>query len=249
MERRALEQLVFEHDFNRALATRFAPGPKRLGLLSLIALDYELVKIRRVTSDLILRRIKIQFWREAIFDNKSAGLPLVKLLTDCFSTSSKTFDDLELLLTAHEELLDQVSLSSKEDSSKKEQCEAALFRLASHFLAPASVPINAAFFVQCGSVYDGLGQLQERWEQADQQGSKRQELIDQTRHSYELLQGPFRKLPDAARAGILPLALIPPYLDLYQRADKKTGKPVDLHPLKKAFAMWRAVRSGFKPVG
>lgn len=242
-----LEKLSFKHDFDRALASRFTPRDKRTGLMALIALDYELSKIDRATSDPVLRRIKIQFWREAIFENKNAGLPLITNLHDCFPISTKQFEGLELLLSAHEKRLNAASPEVSPPRRNKEG-EAALFKLACNFLETSSSFMNAAFFEQCGVVYDALGQLREMMCNADPENSDETNLVEFIRGSYQSLHEDLQKVPVGARAGILPLALVSPYLDLYQTSDKKNSKRVEVHPLKRAFLMWRAVRSGFKAI-
>ncbi|MCF6198520.1 MAG: squalene/phytoene synthase family protein [Hyphomicrobiaceae bacterium] len=247
MDRGTLEELSFNHDFDRALASRFAPRHKRPGLMALIALDYELSKIDRATSDPMLRRIKIEFWREAIFENKNAGLPLVTELRHCFSTNSKQFEDLELLLSAHEKRLNTASPDILIPRRNKEG-QAALFKLACNFLEPSNDATNDAFFEQCGGVYDGLGQLREMMCNVDHENADEANLVERIRRSYQALQETLREMPVVVRAGILPLALVSPYLDLYQTSDKKIEKRVDVHPLRRAFLMWRAVRSGFKAV-
>jgi len=247
MERNALEELVFKHDFDRALATRFAPAPKRFGLMLLIALDHELSRIDRATSEPLLRRIKIQFWRDAIFDNKSAGLPLVTALQDCFSTSTKHFEGLELLLDAYERRLDQPALELAHNPPKTE-CEAVLFRLLCEYLHPFAKPMKPAFFKQCGAVYVGIDQLQDLSQEGDLKKIEKVRRVENVRQSYLHLYGDLKKTPDSAVAGILSLALVPPYLDLYQTSDNRYGKPAKVHPLKKAFIMWRALRFGFKPL-
>ncbi len=245
MDRSALEELVFKHDFDRALATRFAPAHKRVGLMLLIAFDHELSRIDRATSDPLLRRIKIQFWREAIFENKNAGLPLVADLKDCFSTSKKQFDGLGLLLDAYEQCLDQPALEPL-INVRKTECEATLFRLLCDFLQPSGDLMKPAFFTQCGAVYAGVGQLHDLLQKGELEDLHKVHMVEQISQSYCQLYTDLEKMPVFNLAGILPLALVSPYLDLYQTSDNRYGKPVEVHPLKKSFIMWRALRFGFK---
>lgn len=62
----ANEQLVRERDFDRYLATLYAPAPARAGLFALHALDLELAEVVRTTTEPMLGQIRLAWWREQL---------------------------------------------------------------------------------------------------------------------------------------------------------------------------------------
>ena len=244
MDQQDFEEQLLSDDFDRALAIRFAPKPKRQGLYLLAALNGELSRMARQTADPLLRQIKIQFWREALYEKNGAGLKLAMQIIDCLASDAEFFSSLEKLLLAHEKAL----LETQVSANGRAACLAALFELSSSYIDRSVLPANDHFFLLCGEVEDRLMVLR-------QEGmTKEQELEPETERlriqgitaSYQALCEELSALPEFHRAGILPLALVPSYLHLYQASDKKIREPIDLHPLKKAFVMWRAIRTGFR---
>lgn len=76
---------VRETDRDRFLAALFAPEPARRGLLALLAFDLELARTRSVTSEPLLARIRLQWWREAAAQAAGAARPRAQPLAESLS--------------------------------------------------------------------------------------------------------------------------------------------------------------------
>ena len=232
----------FQTDFNRTLSARFAPLDKRQRLLLLCALDFELAKIRHQTTDPMLRRIRTQFWREALFENNGGGHALAKQMIECFSSDPLLFSELEQLLEVHEQFQDS---EPSFETYKAEYCQrqAVLFQLATTCLEGV-MPI--AFYERCGRAYGGAQLLCQKVQKPYEQEKYSKELLDQTQNAYAELKQDLHAVETHIRAAVLPLALVPPYLDLFQASDRAGSQPIDLHPVRKAWVLWRAARNGFQ---
>jgi 15-cis-phytoene synthase len=58
--------IVKSHDWDRYIATLFAPASKRDDLLTLYAFDAEISRIRSIISDPLPGEIRLQWWREVV---------------------------------------------------------------------------------------------------------------------------------------------------------------------------------------
>ncbi len=59
-------RLARRHDFERYLATLFAPRPRRPALWILLAFNAEIARTREIVSEAALGEIRLQWWREAL---------------------------------------------------------------------------------------------------------------------------------------------------------------------------------------
>ena len=81
---------VRETERDRFLGTLFAREPERRALLSLLAFEHELARTPLVTSEPMLARIRLQWWREAVAEaakaatgeGKPPAQPLVESLSE-----------------------------------------------------------------------------------------------------------------------------------------------------------------------
>ena len=98
---------VRETDRDRFLAALFAPEPARRGLLALLAFDHELARTRIVTSEPLLARIRLQWWREASAEAAGTGRPraqpIVDALTEAVRRQGLSRDAMAALIDAREE--------------------------------------------------------------------------------------------------------------------------------------------------
>jgi len=100
-------ELVRSADRDRFLAALFAPEPARRGLLAMLAFDHELARTRLVTSEPLLARIRLQWWREAA--NEAAGSqrpraqPIVESLSETTRRHGITASQLVALIDAREQ--------------------------------------------------------------------------------------------------------------------------------------------------
>jgi phytoene/squalene synthetase len=101
---------VRETDRDRFLAALFAPEPARRGLLALLAFDLELARTRAVTSEPLLGRIRLQWWREAVAEAAGTGRlraqPLAESLSETVRRHRLDPALLEAMLAAREDELE-----------------------------------------------------------------------------------------------------------------------------------------------
>ena len=74
-----LASLVKAHDYDRYIATLFAPQDKREALFSLYAFDAEVSRIAELVHDPMPGEIRLQWWRDVINgarDGEAAGHPV-----------------------------------------------------------------------------------------------------------------------------------------------------------------------------
>ncbi|MCP4936582.1 MAG: hypothetical protein GY927_20880 [bacterium] len=238
-------QHFLQIDFDRAISARFVPAGKRRGMHLLCALDMELGKIRYQTSDPLLRRIRTQFWREALFETSGAGHKLASILIEHFSEQTVLFNKLENMICAFEKRQDEDFSLAKLFYDNCEQ-QVVLFDLYWTYLSTSDALVNTRFFQQCGLAYGGASLL--ATEKRQFQNNKRDMAMfyDQTQDAFTSIRADLSALDPSLRAAILPLALVAPYLDLFQRSDKALTQSIDLHPARKAWILWRAARKGFR---
>ncbi|MDE0705907.1 MAG: squalene/phytoene synthase family protein [Rhodospirillaceae bacterium] len=62
----ACRRLARRHDFERYLATLFAPRRRRPALWILLAFNAEIARTRQIVSEAALGQIRLQWWREAV---------------------------------------------------------------------------------------------------------------------------------------------------------------------------------------
>jgi 15-cis-phytoene synthase len=79
----ALADLVKAHDYDRYIATLFAPAEKRDALFSLYAFDAEVSRIADLVHDPMPGEIRLQWWRDVANgerDGEAAGHPIASAL-------------------------------------------------------------------------------------------------------------------------------------------------------------------------
>jgi hypothetical protein len=103
---------VRETDRERFLGALFAPEPQRSGLLALFAFDNELARSRRVTSEPLLARIRLQWWRDAVreaaAEAKPRAQPIVESLGETIKRHGLSVEKLIALVDAREEEVEGV---------------------------------------------------------------------------------------------------------------------------------------------
>jgi phytoene/squalene synthetase len=102
--------LVRTADRDRFLGALFAPEPARRDLLALLAFDHELVRTRLVTSEPMLARIRLQWWREAAAEAAGEASPRAQPVVEALSETARrtelTADGLVAMIDAREEGVD-----------------------------------------------------------------------------------------------------------------------------------------------
>jgi phytoene synthase len=97
--------LVRRTDYDRYLATLFAPADARERLFALYAFNHEIAKVRETVSEPMIGQIRLQWWREAL-DGIYAGTPrkhmVAEALAAAVAASPPERRDFEALIDARE---------------------------------------------------------------------------------------------------------------------------------------------------
>jgi NADH dehydrogenase [ubiquinone] 1 alpha subcomplex assembly factor 6 len=134
----ALPPLAIElhrHDRDRFQTALFAPGERRGALFALYAFNFEVARIREVTSEPILGRIRLQWWRDAIAEIYAGATPrrheVVEPLANAIRDHRLSRAHFDTLLNAREEdLTDQAPASMEALEAYAEGSAASLVWLA-----------------------------------------------------------------------------------------------------------------------
>ena len=234
---------IFQYDFDRALSARFASHSKRHGLLLPTAFDHELSKIRSQTSDPLLQRIRIQFWRDALLE-KTHAPPLALELLEVFGSRADMLNGLIELIDLHDNDCDQPELAPNRLQAICER-QAVLFRLSCEYLDETGPPITPEFFSHCGHAYGGLVVLENRLVLDTRGDEGVDKILAQMKTSLEAVGADLSNLSVRARLAVLPLALVLPYLKRFKASDKTTGQHNGLSAFRKLWIIWRTARNGF----
>jgi 15-cis-phytoene synthase len=84
----SLAELVKAHDYDRYIATLFAPASKREALFALYAFDAEVSRIAELVHDPMPGEIRLQWWRDVVNgerDGEAAGHPVAATLLKVIS--------------------------------------------------------------------------------------------------------------------------------------------------------------------
>ncbi|HZQ02254.1 MAG TPA: squalene/phytoene synthase family protein [Reyranella sp.] len=107
LSRRYVLDQVRAHDRDRFLGTLFAPEPARRDLLALLAFDRELARTQTVAREPMLKRIRLQWWREAAHEmtgsDKPRAQPIVESLSETVRRHELAAEALVALIDAREE--------------------------------------------------------------------------------------------------------------------------------------------------
>ncbi len=72
-------------DRDRFMGALFAPDPARRDLLVLLAFDHELARTQSVAREPVLKRIRLQWWREAVHEAAGPGRPRAQPIVESLS--------------------------------------------------------------------------------------------------------------------------------------------------------------------
>ncbi len=244
MNRASLFQRAGQVDLDRTLSTRFASGKQQTGLLLLLLFENELAKISHKVNEPLLARMKLQFWRDALADDHGGGMELARELNRLSGDTVLRGRMLEELIVLHEGFVEDFGTGFARDNTYCTR-QAALFRKACALLVPGYEKGRDVFFEQCGSVYGEVKQLLKSRPANPSSVDEEEGRQKQIRHALNNISAELAALPSKARPAVLPIALVMPYLYLYRRANRSPERPVDLHPVRKTWLLWRAIRRGF----
>ncbi len=97
-------------DRDRFMGALFAPEPARRDLLALLAFDRELARTQMVAREPMLKRIRLQWWREiaheAVVSRTPRAQPIVESLSETVQRHALPAEKLVSLVDAREEEVD-----------------------------------------------------------------------------------------------------------------------------------------------
>jgi 15-cis-phytoene synthase len=99
-----LTSLVKAHDYDRYIATLFAPADKREALFSLYAFDAEVSRIADLAHDPMPGEIRLQWWRDVVNggrDGEAAGHPVASEVTKTIADHSLPREAFDACCEAH----------------------------------------------------------------------------------------------------------------------------------------------------
>jgi NADH dehydrogenase [ubiquinone] 1 alpha subcomplex assembly factor 6 len=135
-------------DYDRYLATLFAPAAARERLFALYAFNHEIAKVRETVSEPMVGQIRLQWWREAI-DGIYAGTPrkhaVIEALAEAVAAAQPSRADFEALIDAREfDLAGRAPATLAELEAYGEGSSARLLYLAAAMLGARGEAIRAA---------------------------------------------------------------------------------------------------------
>ena len=263
-------QLVREHDKDRFLATLFAPADRRGPLFALYAFDLEIVHIRDRAREPMPGEIRAQWWREVLSGERSgeaAAHPVAAALTETVARFSLPSERLIDLVDAHAfDLYD-------DPMPNFDVLEAYLRRTAATVFASAALICGAAaeFASEPAGLAYGITALLRSFAlhasrhqlfvpvQFLELGTTPEDIFagqtspwltnalgmlrTRARQHLAAFEAELVRLPAQALPALLPVALVPGYLSLIDRADYDPFRTsVEVAQWRRQWALWRAAR-------
>ena len=264
-------EVVRAQDGDRYVADLFVPEPLRRHVLALHAFNVEVGRIRDVVSDPMLGEIRLQWWRDAIFEKLGGGNPVMTALSDTIGHFSLPLDAFGRLLDARVfDLFNDPMPTLNDLEGYAGDTSSSLFQLASIVLAHRNDPGTATASGHAGVAFALTGLLRafprhvarrqcylpqamlvsrgvdsERMFAGETTPELRGLLADLRTIARQHLAEAERELAQASEAvkpAFLPLTLVRPYLDRMERANYDPFAGVEIAPWRRQWVLWRAAR-------
>ncbi len=103
---------VRRHDYDRYFATLFCPADRRPALLALYAFNLEIATLRESTSEPLVGRMRLQWWRDAIgaiLDGRPPGHPVAIALAEAAARHDLTRASFDVMIDGREADLDDAA--------------------------------------------------------------------------------------------------------------------------------------------
>ncbi len=155
-------EAVRTHDRDRWLTATLAPRAPRRGLLALYAFNLEVARIPELTSEPMVGRIRLQWWRESLAEAGAGRVrdhPVLRAITPLLEAGNLSATDLEDFLDAREADFDETG--PKDVEAFTAYCRGtggALCRMAVRVLGAAE-PEAMAVAEAVGGAHAMVGQL------------------------------------------------------------------------------------------
>jgi phytoene synthase len=270
---RFCRKLVREHDKDRYLAGLFVPSAKRKHLFALYAFNYEIARIRELVHEPMPGELRLQWWRDALSGQAHGDVarhPVASaVLIEQFSLPRAQC--LELIDARTFDLYDDPMPDIARLETYCDSTAGALFRLAVTLLAGRELQGIAELLQHAGRAYaiTGLlrafalhasrGQVYLPLDLLARHGIAREEIVSgrgaaglaaalaemraRARGHYQEASRRMASLPREAVLALLPLELVPLYLDRMEEVDYDPFKtPVEVPQWRRQWTLWRAAR-------
>lgn len=268
-------ELVRAADRDRYLATLFAPAERRSALYALYAFDAEIARVRELAHQPLPGEIRLQWWREVVGgerNGEASANPVAAALLDAIARYRLPAASLTALIEAHRfDLYDEPMMTIADLEAYARHTASAVIDLAAQVLGAkaqtAADPAGIAFAI--AGVLRALPghaarrqlyvprELLERYDVPIETFFARQmskglksalaELRDVARRHLAAARQGLPNLPPLAVAAFLPVALVRPSLDRWERGD--AFAPAELSAWRRQWLIWRAARNPARIAG
>lgn len=243
-----VRQAARETEPDRYLAALLAPRPVRAALIALAALVGEITRIPEAVSQPMAGLIRLQWWRDnlaAAAAGTRTGHPTLDILAAELTGLGQTagLAGLASILDGIDDALTHIGDADHPDAARLARAEAAAYTLAADLICPSSkVPSDLS--ETAASAYGlarglaratGRGTPPEASAGAAQASAARRSLADARARLVDL--------PRRARISYLPLAMVEPYLRVFEQGTRHEIQDGVL-PLTRVFRLWQARLTG-----
>lgn len=263
------ERLVHEADRDRFIATMFAPAPARPALFALHAFGIELERVREAVSGPMPGEIRLQWWRDALAGHGHGDVtanPVAAALLKAMAQHLLSLEALEAMIDArggdlYDDPLPTIAALERyaADTAGVALAAAVLDRTAADAsptgLRHAGIALGLAGLLHAFPWLVARGQSPLSADLLQRHGIGIEDLharrdTPALRAALSdlraLARGHFAAMteagvPDALVPALLPVALVPRWLERLDRA-QEPFQPVDFPRWRRQWTMWRAVR-------
>lgn len=245
-----VRQTAREAEPDRYLAALLAPRPARGALIALAALVGEVGRIPETVSQPMAGLVRVQWWRDSLAaagGGTRTGHPTLDVLVAELAGLGQTaaLAGLSSFLDGIDDALTHLDDVERPDASRLARAEAAAFTLVADLTSPSGTApseLSEAAATAYG-LARGLARATSRGTPPDpaagaaQASTARRALADARTRLVDL--------PRQARISYLPLAMVEPYLRVFEQGGAaRRGVPDGVLPLTRVLRLWRARLTG-----
>jgi 15-cis-phytoene synthase len=269
---RHCEQLVREADKDRFLATLFAPADRRAGLHALYAFDIETARVRSLARQPLPGEIRLQWWRDVLRGERAEEAranPVAAALLDTLTDRELPREPLLELIDARAfDLYDEPMQTFAQLQAYCASTSGNVLSSAAHILDPRTHPATTDLAAGAGtaialtallrafSLHASRRQLYVPVDLLARHGAHAEDiyaarsspgllaaLADLREHARRYAMADDDAGALASSPAILPIALVPLYLDRMERPGYDPFRTaIEVPQWRRQWALWRAAR-------
>ncbi len=244
-------------DLDRYLSALLSPRDVRQDLITLTAFLGEIARIPEVVSEPMMGEVRLQWWRDVLEGERteeSSGSPIADALLDTIARHSLPLDAFHAILEARStELVPRITESEEDLEAYLDCTDGSAFALAARILGAGEDPAVAELCQAAGRSY-GRIRLLRAFPASLAKGRNPLPLggnsdwtaavaphLAEARDSLEEARRRLLAAPQVVLPGVLPLALVEPYLAALQRLGPDVAREkADISPLTRVWRLWWA---------